>query len=203
MNLFRFLLIFILFFCCNTQPIRKEITVGKTIKIEPSNFETKINNNYNFLWSKPQFSGENIENPMQFKIENNKMLFTPLIEGNFDISLTVESLNNTDLYQEFFSFQAIDKGIKNINISLNNSTTESQSKRYTIQIASVPTINEAKEFQNKLKNSGFDAYTESLALNNKQYWRVRVGNFTDYNKAKEVEKLLIELKYDTWFTNIK
>ena len=203
MNLFRFLLIFIFFFCCNTQPIRKEITVGKTIKIEPSNFETKINNNYNFLWSKPQFSGENIENQMQFKIENNKMLFTPLIEGNFDISLTVESLNNTDLYQEFFSFQAIDKGIKNINISLNNSTTESQSKRYTIQIASVPTINEAKEFQNKLKNSGFDAYTESLALNNKQYWRVRVGNFTDYNKAKEVEKLLIELKYDTWFTNIK
>ena len=30
-----------------------------------------------------------------------------------------------------------------------------------------------------------------------------VGNFTDYNKAKEIEKLLIDLKYDTWFTNIK
>jgi hypothetical protein len=203
MNLFRFLLIFIFFFCCNTEPIRKEITVGKTIKIEPSNFETKINNNYNFLWSKPQFYKENIEKPMQFKIENNKMLFTPLIEGNFDITLTVESLNNTNLYQEFFSFQAIDKGIKNINISSNNSTTKSQSKRYTIQIASVPTIDEAKEFQDKLKNNGFDAFTESLALNNKQYWRVRVGNFTDYNKAKEVENLLIELKYDTWFTNIK
>ena len=101
MNLFRFLLIFIFFFCCNTEPIRKEISVGKTIKIEPSNFETKINNNYNFLWSKPQFYGDSNEKSMQFKIENNKMLFTPLIEGNFDISLTVESLNNTDLYQEF------------------------------------------------------------------------------------------------------
>tara|TARA_B100000676_G_C17765365_1_gene673806 strand:+ start:190 stop:798 length:609 start_codon:yes stop_codon:yes gene_type:complete len=202
MNLFKFLIIFIFFFCCNTEPIRKEITVGKTIKIEPSNFDTKVNNNYNFLWSKPQFSGENNKHSMQFKIENNKMLFTPLIEGNFDISLTVESLNNTDLYQEFFSFQAIDKGIKNTNVSLNDSI-EPKIKRYTIQIASVPTIDEAKEYQSKLKNNGFDAYTEPLTLKNKQYWRVRVGNFTDYTKAKDVEKLLKELKYDTWFTNIK
>ena len=202
MNFFRFFLIFIFFFCCNTEPIRKEIVVGKTIKIEPSNFDTKLNNNYNFLWSKPKFSGENIDKPMIFKIENNKMLLTPLTEGNFDISLTVESLNNTDLYQEFFSFQAIDKGIKNTKqaaISTNNSNI----KRYTIQIASVPTLDEAKEYQKKLRNNGFDAYTESLTLKDKQFWRIRVGNFTDYNKAKEIEKLLIELKYDTWFTNIK
>ena len=91
---------------------------------------------------------------------------------------------------------------KNKNISL-NTETKSQIKRYTIQIVSVPTIDEAKEFQNKLKNRGFDAYTEPLTLKNKQYWRVRVGNFTDYNRAKEIEKLLIELKYETWFTNIK
>ena len=202
MNFFKFFLIFIFFFCCNTEPIRKEIVVGKTIKIEPSNFDTKLNNNYNFLWSKPKFSGENIDKPMIFKIENNKMLLTPLVEGNFDISLTVESLNNTDLYQEFFSFQAIDKGIKNSKqtvFSNNNSTT----KRYTIQIASVPTLDEAKEYQKKLRNNGFDAYTESLTLKDKQFWRIRVGNFTDYNKAKEIEKLLIEMKYDTWFTNIK
>tara|TARA_A100001388_G_scaffold99571_1_gene72629 strand:+ start:106 stop:714 length:609 start_codon:yes stop_codon:yes gene_type:complete len=202
MNFLRFFLIFIFFFCCNTEPIRKEIVVGKTIKIEPSNFDTKLNNNYNFLWSKPKFSGENIDKPMIFKIENNKMLLTPLVEGNFDISLTVESLNNTDLYQEFFSFQAIDKGIKNSKqtvFSNNNSTT----KRYTIQIASVPTLDEAKEYQKKLRNNGFDAYTESLTLKDKQFWRIRVGNFTDYNKAKEIEKLLIEMKYDTWFTNIK
>ena len=76
-------------------------------------------------------------------------------------------------------------------------------KRYTIQIASVPTLDEAIEYQKKLRNNGFDAYTESLTLKDKQFWRIRVGNFTDYNKAKEIEKLLIELKYDTWFTNIK
>ena len=201
MNFFKFFLIFIFFFCCNTEPIRKEIVVGKTIKIEPSNFDSKLNNNYNFLWSKPKFSGENIEKPMIFKIENNKMLLTPLVEGNFDISLTVESLNNTDLYQELFSFQAINKGIKKSKqpvFSSNNSNT----KRYTIQIASVPNLDEAKEYQKKLRNNGFDAYTESLTLKDKQFWRIRVGNFTDYNKAREIEKLLIDLKYDTWFTNI-
>ena len=87
MNLFRFLLIFIFFFCCNTEPIRKEISVGKTIKIEPSNFETKINNNYNFLWSKPQFYGDSNEKSMQFKIENNKPKIKVVTQnGDFFVS---------------------------------------------------------------------------------------------------------------------
>ena len=50
----RFLLLFIFIFSCNTEPIRKEIIVGKTIKIMPSNFGTgNLSTNYNFLWSKP------------------------------------------------------------------------------------------------------------------------------------------------------
>ena len=65
------------------------------------------------------------------------------------------------------------------------------------------TENEFIDRFKEAKNNGFDAYTEPLTLKNEKYWRVRVGNFTDYNKAKDVEKLLKELKYDTWFTNIK
>ena len=30
-----------------------------------------------------------------------------------------------------------------------------------------------------------------MTLKDKQFWRIRVGNFTDYNKAKEIEKLLL------------
>ena len=99
----RFLLLFIFIFSCNTEPIRKEIIVGKTIKIMPSNFGTgNLSTNYNFLWSKP-LGPNNLDTDFQFTIQNDKMLLTPKVQGNFDISLTIENLNNTNLYQIYFS----------------------------------------------------------------------------------------------------
>ena len=104
----RFLLLFIFIFSCNTEPIRKEIIVGKTIKIMPSNFGTgNLSTNYNFLWSKP-LGPNNLDTDFQFTIQNDKMLLTPKVQGNFDISLTIENLNNTNLYQETFSYYAIE-----------------------------------------------------------------------------------------------
>ena len=70
----RILLLFILFYSCNTEPVREEIEVNKTIKIEASNFPTS-NNSYNYLWSKPEGP---IEKSYIYKVEDNKMLFTPI-----------------------------------------------------------------------------------------------------------------------------
>ena len=210
MYIFKFLLIFIFIFSCNTEPVRKEIIVGKTIKIEASNFGDKnLSNNYNFLWSLPS-SPNNSGSDMSFKIENNKMLFTPYYQGNYDIVLTIENINNTSLYEEIFSYFAYNDGTyeHNINrdtdIGLNiKPTSNINIKRYTIQVAAKPTIEKAKNYQAELREKGFDAYTESLYKDNKQIWRVRVGNFSNYDKGKLIEKELQSLGYDTWFTIIK
>ena len=76
-------------------------------------------------------------------------------------------------------------------------------KRFTIQVAARPSIEQAKKYQEKLREQGFDAYTESLYKDNKQIWRIRVGNFSDYDKGKLVEQELKDMGYDTWFANIK
>ena len=208
MYILRFLLVFIFIFSCNTEPIRKEIIIGKTIKIEPTNFGTgNLSKNYNFLWTPPN-SPNNLESDMVFTIENDKMLFTPHCQGDFSINLTIESLNNTNLYEEVFLFHAINDGSYSPNTiaqdqTNNNTSDEKKIKKYTIQIASAPSIDKAKKYQSELRNKGFDAYTESFYLNKKQYWRVRVGNFSDYSKGKDIEKSLQDLGYDTWFANIK
>ena len=213
MHIFRFLLIFIFIFSCNTEPIRKEIIVGKTIKIEATNFGNEnLSKNYNFLWSLPS-SPNNLGTDMSFKIENDKMLFTPFCEGDFDIMLSIESLNNTSLYEEVFSYQAIDDGTykkqtlsNNLKINSNNKSNQNNSvkiKKFTIQVAARPTIEKAKKYQEELREKGFDAYTESIYKDNKQLWRIRVGNFTDYDKGRLVEQELKSMGYDTWFTNIK
>ena len=212
MYIFRFFLTLIFFFSCNTEPIRKEIIVGKTIKIEATNFGNEnLSKNYNFLWSLPA-SPNNLGSDMSFKIENDKMLFTPFCNGDFDIVLTIESLSSTSLYEEVFSYHAIDDGsfkkqeIQNtmqLNVQETLTNNNLGIKKYTIQVAARPSIEQAKKYQQELREKGFDAYTESIFTNNKQLWRIRVGNFTDYDKGKIVEQELKSMGYDTWFTNIK
>ena len=209
MHILRFLLILIFIFSCNTETIRKEIIVGKTIKIEATNFgNEKVSKNYNFLWSLPS-SPNNLGTDMSFKIENDKMLFTPLFEGNFDIVLTIESLNSTSLYEEVFSYFAINDGTFNQKITktliqtVKDDSDNNSKKRFTIQVAARPSIERAKKYQEELREKGFDAYTESIYKNNQQLWRIRVGNFSDYDKGKLVEEELKKHGYDTWFTNIK
>ena len=207
MYILRFLLLFIFIFSCNTETIRKEIIIGKTIKIEATNFGSKnLSNNYNFLWSKP-ISPNNSMGDMKFSIENNKMLITPYSLGNYDISLTIENLNNTNLYQETFSFYAIDNpdspALTKPIINRIENKSSNKIKIWTIQIMSDPSIEKAKKKQAELNEKGFDAYTESIFIEskNQEYWRVRIGNFTNKQSGSQIVKSLNELGYETWFTS--
>ena len=207
MYILRFLLLFIFIFSCNTETIRKEIIIGKTIKIEATNFGSKnLSNNYNFLWSKP-ISPNNSMGDMKFSIENNKMLITPYSVGNYDISLTIENLNNTNLYQETFSFYAIDNpdspALTKPIINRIENKSSNKIKIWTIQIISDPSIEKAKKKQAELNEKGFDAYTESIFIEskNQEYWRVRIGNFTNKQSGSQIVKSLNELGYETWFTS--
>lgn len=207
MYILRFLLLFIFIFSCNTETIRKEIIIGKTIKIEATNFGSKnLSNNYNFLWSKP-ISPNNSMDDVKFSIENNKMLITPYSVGNYDISLTIENLNNTNLYQETFSFYAIDNpdspALTKPIINRIENKSSNKIKIWTIQIMSDPSIEKAKKKQAELNEKGFDAYTESIFIEskNQEYWRVRIGNFTNKQSGSQIVKSLNELGYETWFTS--
>ena len=102
----KILLLFIFIIACNSEPIRIEIEVGKTIKIEPTSLaeESLADDDLSFLWSPP--NGPNNSNPT-FKIENNKMLFTPNEEGEYNISLTIESLSKNIIYEETFLYHAV------------------------------------------------------------------------------------------------
>ena len=195
----RIFIIVIFFFSCNTEPIRQEIEVGKTIKIESVNFP--FNESYTYLWTKPY--GPNDHNS-SYTIENNKMLFTPSIAGQYNITLLVESFDKSKLYEENFLYTAVGEAkkiLKNNNdkkpVSKEIETiTESEKKfYYTIQVASWPTVDRAQKNQNELKKIGYDSYIEQFYIKSKDqiWWRVRVGHFNEKSKAEEVTKTLSEI----------
>ena len=203
----RLILFSILIFSCNTEPIREEIEVGKTIKIQATNFPT-ASNSYNFLWSVP--TGPSI-NSFSYTIEDNRMLFTPNISGNYDITLLVESFDKTTLHEEVFIYSAF--GESSIVVENTIDKDEKQNKKteiakqtkkqnaYTIQIASWPKMEQAIEHQTNLKNLGYDSYIEEIFVESKNqtWWRVRVGHFTDKSMAESIKiKLSESLDTELW-----
>ena len=203
----RLLLIILFIFSCKTEPIRQEIEVGKTIKVFPSNFSNS-DNDFIFLWSSPSSP---INSSPYFQIENDKMLFSPDIIGNYEISLTIESKNSNAIYEETFLFSAIPSEnsiIKNINKSStkNDKKNLEDSFKYTIQVASWSSLNEARADQIELRKKGYDAYTEQYyrKKENMLWWRVRVGNFSDKNIAIDVKNKLSKFRgNDLWIDYIK
>jgi len=198
----RLLFIIIFIFSCKTEPIRQQIEVGKTIKIQPSNFSIN-DKDLVFLWSSP--NGPANSKPI-YNIENNKMLFTPDISGNYEISVMIESANNNSIYEETFLFNATGVS-KNTNkpIQENNLTQTKKSNtskhKFTIQVASWPTLEQARLDQIDLRESGYDAYTEQYYIKSKDqlWWRVRVGNFSNKSIAIEVKnKLSKDRGNDLW-----
>ena len=65
--------------------------------------------------------------------------------------------------------------------------------KYVVQLIAYGNKNMAEKLQKKLKDSFFPAYISTTELNDKTYYRVRVGSY-NLNKAKEVS-LTIQQKY--------
>ena len=163
----------------------------------------------NFFWTPPQGP---TDNSSKFRIQNNKMLFTPNEQGEYEITLTIESISNNTLYEEtflFFAFQTENqKKSYNSNASLKveNDKNSTTSKKYTIQVASWPTLEQARNDQILLREQGYDAYTEQYYVKSKDqlWWRVRVGNFTEKKIAIQIKNKLAKGRgNDLWIDFIE
>lgn len=214
---YKLLFLIIFTFSCNSQPIREEINVGETIKIQATNFNHN-GLNCTYKWTKPD--GPNNHNS-HYKIENDKMLFTPKAVGDYDIILLIESQDRTLLYEESFIFHAIATNeykstikpssqskkilIEEPVVKENKIEPKKEKFSYTIQIASWPTKERAIIHQQELQNLGYDSYIEEFNIKkkNQTWWRVRVGHFIDKQKAEIIKKELSNiLKTELWIDYI-
>jgi cell division septation protein DedD len=61
---------------------------------------------------------------------------------------------------------------------------------WTVQVNATTNPSQATELARKLKAKGYDAYTVQAPMRGQNWFRVRVGRFSNRDKAKELEKRL-------------
>lgn len=69
-------------------------------------------------------------------------------------------------------------------------TAAALSGGYTVQIASSPSEKPSRDFCDKLKAEGYDAFIQTATVNGVLYYRIRVGRYPSYQEAKKaLEKI--------------
>ena len=207
MNIIKIIFSTFVILSCSEQQIWQEIESGKTIKITSRNFKLNNSTNYIYKWSKP-IGKENAK--LDYQLKHDKLLFTPISNGEYQIILEIENMMKERVHREEFFFNVINE--KNADKQNNkNFLNEEQDKiiinnTYTIQVASWTSLDKAKKDMNELITLGFDTYIEDYFDNkNKiQRWRVRIGSFQNKELAVEVKKKLEKFRGESpWIAYIK
>ena len=207
MNIIKIIFSTFVILSCSEQQVWQEIESGKTIKITSRNFKLNNSTNYIYKWSKP-IGKENAK--LDYQLKHDKLLFTPISNGEYQIILEIENMMKERVHREEFFFNVINE--KNADKQNNkNFLNEEQDKiiinnTYTIQVASWTSLDKAKKDMNELITLGFDTYIEDYFDNkNKiQRWRVRIGSFQNKELAVEVKKKLEKFRGESpWIAYIK
>ena len=89
MNIIKIIFSTFVILSCSEQQIWQEIESGKTIKVTSENFKINNSSNYIYKWSKPiTRDGAKLD----YKIEHDKLLFTPISNGEYQIILEIENM---------------------------------------------------------------------------------------------------------------
>ena len=207
MNIIKIIFSTFVILSCSEQQIWQEVESGKTIKIISQNFKIDNSTNYIYKWSKP-ISDNNAK--LDYKIEHDKLLFTPISNGEYQIILEIENMMKEKVHEEKFFFNVINEK-KTFESNDKNLSNEKEDKviinnTYTIQVASWTSLDKAKEDMNELIELGFDTYIEDYFDNKNQIqrWRVRIGSFQNKELAINVKKKLAKFRgEDPWIAYIK
>ena len=203
--------ILILLFGCEDKPNPTVITVGKTHKISSKN-NWVSNYDISYFWAKPQGPDNH---KSSWVINDESVLFTPRIPGEYNFSLSVETTTGKILGSETFHFLAINNNevdkniikkstIKDTIISSEN-VNKDYSEGFSVQVSSWNQENQAIKHQQKLVELGFDnIYIIKKIYNEKKVkWRVRLGPYENMDNALETKKNLESKGYNSFISNVK
>jgi len=225
-----YILSIILLHSCNSKPDYKEIIINKTIKVISSKYQNE-SENYTFKWDPPmnpknELVPFDLKNNMLIftpNVEGKYHIYLSITDISDEIvaqeefyyfalpdtnnnSIIELNVNEVPAKKKVNSKTKIDKKVKKSKKSEKDPDKTNYKKnnlKYAIQVSAWPTMQEARISQIELTNEGIDAYIEKFYRKkiDQVWYRVRVGNFSEKNRALSIKTQIETLTGNkTWLT---
>ena len=96
-------IILIIFIACGSNPDYQEVMVNKTVKVY-SQYYHQDAENYTFKWEPPKGPSKKT---ISFDLKNDMLIFTPEVEGDYQIHLSITDISDEVIAEEMFYYRAI------------------------------------------------------------------------------------------------
>ena len=96
-------IILIFFITCGSDTDYQEVMVNKTVKVYSQDYHNEAEN-YFFKWEPPIGPSNQ---PVPFDLKNDILIFSPKIEGDYKIHLSITDISHEVLSEEIFYYRAI------------------------------------------------------------------------------------------------
>ena len=103
-----FIVNILLFTGCGSSPDYQEIMVNKTVKVYSKDYHEDAEN-YTFKWEPPVGPSNMI---VPFDLKNDMLIFSPEIEGKYQIHLSITDISDEVIAEEIFYYHAIPETIE-------------------------------------------------------------------------------------------
>ena len=97
------LIILIIFTSCGSDPKYQEVMVNKTVKVYSQSYHDEAEN-YTFKWEPPRGP---TKKAISFDLKNDMLIFSPEIEGDYQIHLSITDISDEVIAEEMFYYRAI------------------------------------------------------------------------------------------------
>ena len=100
--------ILLVFTACGSNPDYQEVMVNKTVKVFSQDYHDDAEN-YTFKWESPAGPSKI---PVPFDLKNDMLIFSPTLEGDYQIHLSITDISDEVIAEEMFYYRAIAETIE-------------------------------------------------------------------------------------------
>ena len=98
----------IIFISCGSEPDFQEIMMNKTVKVFSQDYHNDAEN-YTFKWEPPVGPSKMV---VPFDLKNDMLIFSPKLEGDYQIHLSITDISDEVIAEEMFYYRAIAETIE-------------------------------------------------------------------------------------------
>ena len=98
----------IIFTSCGSEPDFQEIMINKTVKVFSQDYHNDAEN-YTFKWEPPIGPSKMV---VPFDLKNDMLIFSPKLEGDYQIHLSITDISDEVIAEEMFYYRAIAETIE-------------------------------------------------------------------------------------------
>ena len=180
----------IIFTSCGSEPDFQEIMINKTVKVFSQDYHNDAEN-YTFKWEPPVGPSKMV---VPFDLKNDMLIFSPKLEGDYQIHLSITDISDEVIAEEMFYYRAI---AETIEVAIAKPSPEEDITKQ-ISIVKKPKKKTKSKTKNNQQPKKRNKQNKKITNTNDVHYTIQVAAWPSLEHARLDQLKLIEEGMDAY-----